>query len=141
MLVHEVKILKTPARCFGMPSGTNRGLSWPVSQGPPVVRYKKKTDRKGHDCRDTSRVSLEHLFPTGIPETRPPIQNTSDYLLAILQHDMFVLVIPGKCPSFPKISWSDKPFRITQYSSQGTLFVTMKFSGENMPSFSKSVHA
>ena len=41
------------------------GVYRPVSQGFPVIYY-RKTDRKGHVCRDTGRVSQGHPAVQGV---------------------------------------------------------------------------
>ena len=49
---------------LGHPAGQT-GVSWPVSQGFPVV-YDRKTDRRLYFCQDTGWVSREHPGITGI---------------------------------------------------------------------------
>ena len=48
----------------GHPAGQT-GVYRLVSQGLPVVYY-RKTDRKGHFCRDTGWVSQRHLAVQGV---------------------------------------------------------------------------
>ena len=68
----HINLRKSPSHRTGVPgtpSGTNRGLPAGVSQGFPVIN-KRKTDRKGHFCRDASRV----------PRGHPAIQGFSNIL-------------------------------------------------------------